>query len=301
MADVSAVITSHNYAQYLSAAIDSVLGQTSSALEVIVVDDGSSDDTERVVEPYRAKVRYVRQPNQGVAVARNRGIAESEGRYVAFLDADDLWLPRKLELQIDALSRQPDYRACASAHRSFGPELSPPPVAREKQQRSLLEALVVSGNVVGIPSTMLCERSLLAEVGGFDPELGDCADWDAWIRIAGVAGVARVNEPLVAYRLHDRNMTHNVALRERDSVRVLEKAFAMKSLPAEVRARRRRVFARNYMVLGGSYLHAGSYRNFVRCVARAIALDVRQAGYPVAWPVRLLARASAGRREKDVA
>jgi glycosyltransferase involved in cell wall biosynthesis len=301
MADVSAVITSHNYAGYLPAAIESVLGQTCSPREVIVVDDGSSDDTERVVEPYRARVRYVRQPNQGVAVARNRGIEESRGRYVAFLDADDLWLPRKLDLQIDALSQRPDCRAGAAAHRSFGPDLCPSPVGRRQQHRSLLEALVVSGNVVGIPSTMLCERSLFAEVGGFDPELGDCADWDMWIRIASVTGIARLAEPLVAYRLHDRNMTRNVALRERDSVRVLEKAFRMKSLPAELRARRRRIFARNYMVLAGSYLHAGSVRQFVRCVARAIALDVRQAGYPAAWPVRWIARASAGRGEKGVA
>jgi len=300
MADVSTVITSHNYAQYLPAAIDSVLAQTNPAREIIVVDDGSSDDTERVVASYQTQIHYVRQANQGVAVARNRGIAESRGRYVAFLDADDLWLPRKLELQAEALSRRADCRACAAAHRSFGPKLSPRFVGRREEHRSLVEALVLSGNVAGIPSTMLCERSLFAEVGGFDPDLGDCADWDMWVRIASITAVARVNEPLVAYRHHDRNMTRNVTLREHDSVRVLQKAFAMKSLPAELRARRSRVFARNYMVLAGSYLHAGSYRNSLRCLARAVALDVRQLGYPAAWPLRLLARAGMGRAVKGL-
>lgn len=292
--NVSAIITSHNYARYLPEAIDSVLGQRGADLELIVVDDGSTDDTPQVIERYRGRLRYVRQENQGVAVARNRGIEESRGRYVAFLDADDFWLPGKLERQLAALAARADCRACSTGHRPLGRPFGPASVRPPSRSASLLEALIVCGNVIGIPSTVLCERSLFAQVGGFDAELGDCADWDMWIRIAAVTGFVQLEEPLVAYRLHDRNMTRNVALRERDSTRVLTRTFAMEHLAPELRARRRRVLARNYMILAGSYFHAGGYRDFVRCAVRAMVLDVRQAGYPAAWPLRWIARAAVG-------
>ncbi|HEX3110532.1 MAG TPA: glycosyltransferase family A protein, partial [Thermoanaerobaculia bacterium] len=100
MKSVSVVIPSYNYARYLGEAIDSALGQTLPPLEVIVVDDGSTDDTPAVLAAYGDRIRVLRQKNAGVAVARNSGIAAARGECVAFLDADDVWLPRKLELQI---------------------------------------------------------------------------------------------------------------------------------------------------------------------------------------------------------
>lgn len=291
MAKVSAILTSHNYAAYLPAAIESVLSQTWRDFDLIVVDDGSTDNTERVMEKYARATRYVRQENQGVSIARNRGIQESGAQYVAFLDADDFWLPRKLELQLDALSRRPDCRVCYTAHRPFGPEFGPRVVGRCRGGRQpILERLIVSGNVIGSASTVLCERSLFSDVGGFDPELSDCADWDMWLRIASISDFAHVDESLVAYRRHDRNMTRNIALREKDSRRVLEKAFAMNVITPALRAQRRRVFARNHMILAGSYFHAGSYGRALRYALHAIALDVRQAAYPAAWPVRALMR-----------
>src|SRR5262245_39908172 len=104
MPNVSVVIPSYNSAAYLPAAIDSVLAQTARDLEVIVVDDGSTDDTPDVVARYGPPVRGIRQANAGVAAARNRGIAEARGRYIAFLDADDTWEPVKLERQLGELS-----------------------------------------------------------------------------------------------------------------------------------------------------------------------------------------------------
>ncbi|HEY2324319.1 MAG TPA: glycosyltransferase family A protein, partial [Thermoanaerobaculia bacterium] len=100
MKSVSVVIPSYNYARYLGEAIDSALAQTLPPLEVIVVDDGSTDETSEVLATYADRIRVLRQKNSGVAVARNSGIAAAHGEYVAFLDADDIWLPRKLELQM---------------------------------------------------------------------------------------------------------------------------------------------------------------------------------------------------------
>src|SRR5882757_1434736 len=149
MPKVSTIITSHNYAQYLSAAVESVLGQTERDVEVIVIDDGSTDETPSVMEGFRGAVRYVRQANQGVAVARNRGIEESRGRYVSFLDADDFWLANKLERQLAALAVRTDCRACSTAHRTIGRPLAPRRLRLRRPTRldSLFEALIDSGNI----------------------------------------------------------------------------------------------------------------------------------------------------------
>src|SRR5262245_16845767 len=111
MPEVSVIIPSYNSARYLTDAVSSVLGQTFLDFEVLIIDDGSTDDTAAVISRYGERVGYIRQLNAGVAAARNRGIKESRGRYVAFLDADDTWHQDKLETQVRALRENPDYRA----------------------------------------------------------------------------------------------------------------------------------------------------------------------------------------------
>ena len=107
MKTISVIIPAYNYARYLAEAIDSALGQTYAPLEVIVVDDASTDDTPRVLAAYGQRIRAIRQPNGGAGAARNTGIAAARGEYVAFLDADDVWLPRKLELQMALFDADP--------------------------------------------------------------------------------------------------------------------------------------------------------------------------------------------------
>src|SRR6266571_8138521 len=122
---VSVVIPTYNSSQYLVNAVDSVLAQSVADCEVLVIDDGSSDDTQEVMSRYGPPVRYIHQPNGGVAVARNRGIEESRGRYVAFLDADDTWYGDKLERQLAALRGNPQHRACYTAFTACNENLSP--------------------------------------------------------------------------------------------------------------------------------------------------------------------------------
>jgi glycosyltransferase involved in cell wall biosynthesis len=297
MPEVSVVIPTYNTAHYLGEAIDSVLIQSFRDIDILVIDDGSTDETEALMCRYGPPVRYIRQPNGGVAAARNRGIAEARGRYVAFLDADDVWQPQKLERQLAALAKQhSNARICYTAFIAVTTDLIP--LGKHPSQRSgtVLEDLLTLGNVVGTPSTVLVERTLMTEEGGFDPALSQCADWDLWVRLAAVTDFAYVDEPLVGYRQHGNNMSRNAPLLEQDSVRVLEKGFAMPQLPASLRARRALAFARNYMVLAGSYFHAGRYRDFLRCATRAIELDARQLGYLFAFPVRRLLRRLRARR-----
>ncbi|MBS1811265.1 MAG: glycosyltransferase [Acidobacteria bacterium] len=290
MPEVSVVIPTYNSASYLIEAVESVLAQTYQDFEVLVIDDGSTDETEQIMRRYQAPVRYIRQQNGGVSVARNRGIAESRGRYVAFLDADDIWLPHKLARQIAALRQQPHDQVCYSAFTVVDFALNPIEVRRSQRQGSALEDLLTRGNVVATPSTVLCERTLFDSVGSFDPALSQCADWDMWVRLAARTEFLYLDEPLVTYRQHSNNMSRNAPLLEYDSVQVLSKGFAMPELPESLHARRQAALARNYMVLAGTYFHAQHYRDFVLCVARAVTMDVHQIRYLTAFPQRMAAR-----------
>jgi glycosyltransferase involved in cell wall biosynthesis len=276
--------------------VESAVNQTFRDIEILVIDDGSTDETQDVVRRYGAPVRCVYQENKGVAMARNHGIDESRGRYVAFLDADDVWRPEKLEKELAALKGHGEFQACHTAMQVVDGRWRPFVVTRRDDGVSTLEALLLRGNVVGTPSTVICRRLLFSEVGAFDPGLSQCADWDMWVRLATVTEFVYLDEPLVTYRQHGSNMSRDPALLERDSLRVLEKAFSLPVITSTLRARRSAAFARNYMVLAGTYFYAGHYRDFVRCAMRAVSLDARQLGYLAAFPARAVRRRVHGER-----
>lgn len=290
MPTVSVIIPTYNAARFLPSAVESVLAQSFQDIEVLVIDDGSTDDTAEVMKCYGAPVRYLRQPNSGVAVARNRGIEESRGHYVAFLDADDTWLLHKLERQLAALAQHPDHRVCYSAFTVVTDELTPLFVNRSRRQGTALEDLLLRGNVVGSICTVLCERALFDIAGGFDPALSQCADWEMWVRLAALTEFIYVDEPLVTYRQHGSNMSRQVHLLEHDSVYLLERGFALPGLAPSLRAQRRAALARNYMVLAGSYFGVRQYQAFARCAWRALTMDFHQARYLLAYPARVAAR-----------
>ena len=292
---VSVVIPAYNAALHLPAALESVRSQDCNSLEVVVVDDGSTDETWSLLAGHASTIRSFRQRNSGVAAARNRAIVESRARLVAFLDADDIWLPGKLSKQLAVLADRADCGVCHSAFQVVSPEGSKREVVRYRRAGSLLHDLLMFGNVVGTPSTVVADRGLVLKLGGFDPNLSQCADWDLWLRLARITNFCYIDEPLVQYHRHEKNMSRNVALLERDSVRAVEKAFVGTDLPASLLCQRARALARNYSVLAGSYLQGGQTSEALRCLFQAIRLRPQEILRAGALPWRRGRRALARR------
>lgn len=207
MPAVSVVIPTYNRADYVCQAIDSVLAQTFRSVEIIVVDDGSIDDTEaQIAARYGGRVRYHWQENQGESAARNRGIALARGDYIALLDSDDLWLPKKLERQLSWLREHPDTAAVicqAWQIDSDGKRLNLPRLAQGISNEDLRFDRFLEWNLFGPgASASVVRRHVFSESGGFDETIRYGEDWDLWLRLSHDHRLAVIPEPLVETRKH---------------------------------------------------------------------------------------------------
>lgn len=190
---ISVVIPAYNKERWIGRAIDSVLAQTRPAGEIIVVDDGSADETARVLQTYGPKIRTIRQENAGPADARNTGIRAAKGRWIAFLDADDQWMPEKLQRQAEHLQRHPDlhwttgnYTECLCGSGYRAPALTEQACRRQLGEKEVLDDYLrtYAKGFTGHTDTVLIRRDLLEQVGGFPPGLRRFEDLDLWLRIA---------------------------------------------------------------------------------------------------------------------
>lgn len=200
---VSVVIPIYNYSRFITQAIESVLDQTFRDLEVIVVDDGSTDETAQMVGRFGDRVRYVYQANRGPNAARNTGIREARGSCVAFLDADDYWLPRKLELQVPLIEGSPKVGLVYSGMYLFdsdtGAIIGQHPLGHCRRGPVLRQLFMEQF----VPSpTALTRREVFHEVGYFDENVVGPDDWDMWLRIAAIYEFDYVAQPLAMYRVH---------------------------------------------------------------------------------------------------
>ena len=204
---VSVVVPTHNRARLLPLTLHTVLRQQEVALEVIVIDDGSSEDIGRTVrELDDPRVRVLRHDTpQGVSVARNHGVAKAQGRWIAFLDDDDLWAPDKLTRQLHAASQEDAgwvYAGAVNVTEDLRLLGGAPPAEPDEVIATLPRANLVPGGCSGV----IVRRDVLPP-DPFDPSLGTCADWDLWIRLSRLARPAGVAHPLVGYRVHGHNMS----------------------------------------------------------------------------------------------
>ncbi len=220
---VSVVIPTYNRWPMVGEAIESVLGQTYPSFELIVVDDGSTDETVAQLDKYSSRLRLFSQARKGVSAARNVGAGEARGSLLAFLDSDDLWRPKKLALQANFLELHPEMDICQTEEvwiRS-GVRVNPRAIHRKPAGDIFLLSLDLC---LVSPSAVMMRRDLFVALGGFDEALPVCEDYDLWLRIAIDHQVALIPEPLVIKRGgHADQLSHSVWGMDRFRVIALQK------------------------------------------------------------------------------
>lgn len=267
----SVIIPTYNHAAYLGDAVMSVLRQTYDRIEIIVVDDGSTDGTAEVVAGFGDRVRYIWQENQGLSAARNAGIRAARGEYIALLDADDMYEPAFLGTMVDLMeSAGADgvfcgYRFVDDADRPL-PQHEARPVPAGELYRLLLD-----GNFL-VPESMLVRRRCYEGAGLFDESLRACEDWDMWLRLARDYTIVGTGKILTRHRVLAGSMST-------DPVRMLENRLAVLEAhlgPAQETVEQRRAYGRAYLTSTVEYLQhedvEGAYCSFRRMAAIAPAL-----------------------------
>jgi acetyltransferase-like isoleucine patch superfamily enzyme/GT2 family glycosyltransferase len=267
---VSVIIPTYNSADLVVEGLRSILAQSYSAAEVIIVDDGSTDDTRERVAALEPAVRYVRQTNQGVAAARNRGLLEATGDVVAFLDADDVWHKRKLELQLRCLQDEPGLGLLGTLTvdwpREPFPSVDGAGAVRARGIR--FDELVVRNTIV--TSSVVVRREVLNKVGEFDTALHGPEDFDLWLRVARVAGVANLPMALTGYRNVAGSLGKQAAGMESGGRLILSKLEADGALRGRPLLRRK---AKSYLFFSCAYLHtvAGNQAGALRLMSRSLS------------------------------
>jgi glycosyltransferase involved in cell wall biosynthesis len=275
---VSVVVPAYNAASTIRATLHSVLTQTFSALELIVINDGSTDQTLDVLGPIQerdGRLRVLSFPNRGLSASRNRGIAHARARYISFLDADDLWTPDKLESQLRALEQSPEAGVAYSwtdymdANGGF---LYPGTHATLSGD---VYAELLQRNFIENGSNVLVRRDVFEQVGVFDESLPAAEDRDFLIRAARRFPFAAVPKPQVLYRVTAGAMSSNIARQEKASLEVLRRNFAQ--APASLQSLRDRSFSNTYAYLTMRALDSSTSRkrSFIaaRYLWKAIACD----------------------------
>lgn len=232
---VSVVIPAYNAAWCVGKAIDSVLAQDFRDFEIIVVNDGSTDDTATVLSAYGDAIRVVHQANGGLSNARNTGIREARGERIAFLDADDWWLPGKLAKQMALMQARPKLGFTSTTARVEDPEgrLVNVWACAQWQGSFLVHLFGSNADVAGSGSAVIARRALFDQVGGFDESLRSLEDIDMWMRLAAVTDYACLEEPLAVVLKRPGSMSRNLDVMRDAAIRVMQKN--RKLLPASHR------------------------------------------------------------------
>lgn len=266
---VSVIIPAYNAMTFLPETVESVLNQTFTDFEVIVVNDGSSDNVEQWLSEIKdPRVRLISQKNQGVSQARNTGILNSRGMYIAFLDADDLWEPTKLEKQVRCLDENAEIGLVDTwiyLIDERGDILFPTGFSYEPGNvwKQLLEQ-----NIVLCGSTPMVRRCCFDTVGLFDRELHGAEDWYMWTCIAAHYSFQILKEPLVRYRQHFSSASKNFQMMELNTTKAIEKIY--ESVPSNLQWLKRRTYGRTCRAVAGGAYGTANYYIAIRYYLRTI-------------------------------
>lgn len=208
---VSAIVTAYNSEAYIAEAIKSILNQSRVVDEILVVDDGSTDSTRQVVAEFAEQgIKFIQQRNQGAGAARNEGIRETSGEFIAFLDADDMWLENKTQLQVNYLLEHPQVALVGGFARWWNVLKNTVRISgKVSRDMKTLRREILVHNVLGNPSMVMVRRSALADVGLFNEKIRWGQDWELWQRLVERFDAAVISQPLAVYRWHQDNLSHN--------------------------------------------------------------------------------------------
>lgn len=271
MPKVSVVIPVYNGERFLADALQSVVNQTFRDLEIIVVDDGSTDGTGKIVRQFPGPISYHRQENQGAGVARNVGVSLAQGEWVAFLDADDVWYPEKLSVQVECAEAYPGDSLFYSdmdiideeGHVTQKGFLSAKVERQSKKNRASLVSRIFNGLPFPYPSTVLVRRDAFLKAGGFNPLFrGNYhEDFDLFARISRLCSIHFIPQGLVKYRVQKAPSRIETSTRDENWPILLNCLWDMWREEPEKQAVLLKYYAKYFSEKGRRYLRSGHYRN----------------------------------------
>ena len=274
---VSLIVATFNHGRFLAEALDSAIAQTLKGVEIVVVDDGSTDDTPSVLARYAGRIRVIRQPNRGLAAARNTGLAAARGTYVSFLDADDVLMPTKLAEQVAVLERAPTvgWTYCDVLIETIATGAEMRASERFGYHGRRLEGWLfpelVHGNFIPAIAPLI-RRTALDAAGGFDERLTALEDWDLWLRLSLTAEARYSPAVLVRYRVQPGGMSEDRSRMDENRFRVLD--TLCRTRPAAVEglgAVGRRIIADTHNWLGKEAYARGDWAEARRRFAASLA------------------------------
>lgn len=261
MKQVSVMVPVYNQVRFVAATLDSVLAQSYPYIEVIVVDDGSTDDTPRVLETYAHRVQIIQQVNRGLAGARNTGYLASRGEYLLFLDSDDLLHPDMIARHVSFLEAYPDFGLCYCAWQQISEDGTRVLGEVHPNEQGHVLAKILRRTFFFFASGTLLRRAAFERAGLFDDSLRWGEDADLWLRLAH-AGFAfgYIDQALLNYRIRAHSMTASVSPKQVAGwLRVLDKFFADPDLPPEVKALEAEAHSILHYETAGRYFRDGAF------------------------------------------
>ena len=272
MEKVSVIVPGYNLADYAVKAVESVLSQTYKNIEIIFVDDGSTDNTRERLAPYAGRVKYIYKENGGVCSARNRGIRESTGEFIALVDCDDAYLQTKIELCANFLREHPDYGLVHTDayiidehDNAIGIDSHP-----DRRHTGWITNKLIMTNFICNP-TIMFRRKCLDKAGMYDESLFPPADWDLWLRISEHYQVGYIDQPLSQYRVISNSCFHGLERTKQENKIVLDKFFARN--PKVSRRLKQGAYARYHLSMAQCYFLKNDLKEFKGQLAASLKYD----------------------------
>jgi glycosyltransferase involved in cell wall biosynthesis len=255
---IDVIIPSYNRAHCLLRAVDSVLGQTYQDFNLLVIDDGSTDNTFELLKPYidDKKLTYLKTENRGVSAARNFGVQNSISKWIAFLDSDDEWLPHKLTAQVEFIQQNPQIPLVHGEETWIrkGKRVNPKNIHKKFGGRIFERCLPLC---LISPSATILKRELLTEVGGFDEDYVVCEDYDLWLKITSLYEVGFIEEPIITkYGGHDDQLSAKYFAMDFWRIKALDRILKIRKLtPEQIQLAKAEIIRKGQLLLAGYQKH----------------------------------------------